>query len=82
MEQILLAYGLSKETVVAIMMLFKNMKAIVCSPDGNTKFFNIVAWVLQGHTFMPYTFIISLDNVLQTSFDLTKENVLTKKGKK
>ena len=29
MEQILLAYGLPKETVIAIMMLYENKKAIV-----------------------------------------------------
>ena len=33
MEQILLAYGLLKERVTAIMMLYKNKKAKVCSPD-------------------------------------------------
>ena len=33
MEQILLAYGLPKETVITIMMLYKNTKAMVCSPD-------------------------------------------------
>ena len=39
MEQILLAYGLPKET--AIMMLYKNTKVKVCSPDGNTDSFDI-----------------------------------------
>ena len=35
LEQILLAYGLSKETVTALMMmiLYENMKAMVYSPD-------------------------------------------------
>ena len=32
-EQILLAYGLPKETVTALIMLYKNTKAMVCSPD-------------------------------------------------
>ena len=32
MEQILLAYGLSKETVTTRMMLYKNKKAMVHSP--------------------------------------------------
>ena len=36
MEQILLAYGLSKETVAAIMMLYRNTKVKVHSPDGDT----------------------------------------------
>ena len=41
MEQILLTYDLPKETVAAIMMLYKNMKVKVCSPDGNTYYFDI-----------------------------------------
>ena len=31
-------------------MLYKNMKLMVHSPDGNTNFFNIVAGILQGDT--------------------------------
>ena len=46
-EQILLAYGLPKETVTAIMMLYKNTKVKLHSPDGDTDFFDIVAGVLQ-----------------------------------
>ena len=41
MEQILLAYGLPKETVTIIKMFYKNMKAKVHSLDGDTDFFNI-----------------------------------------
>ena len=41
MEQILLDYGLPKETVVAIMMLYKNTKVKVRSLDGDTYFFDI-----------------------------------------
>ena len=36
MEQILLAYGLPKETVEAIMMPHRNNKVKVHSPDGDT----------------------------------------------
>ena len=72
MEQILLTYGLSKETVTAIMMLYKNMSVKVCSPDGDTDYFNIVAGVLQGDTLAPYLFIICLDYVLRTSTDIMK----------
>ena len=64
MEQVLLAYSLLRETVIAIMMVYKNMKALVCSPDCDTDFFNIVAGVLQGDTLAPYLFIICLDYVL------------------
>ena len=46
MEQILLAYGLLKETIAAIMMLYRNTKVKVCSPDGDIDYFDIVAGVL------------------------------------
>ena len=53
MEQILLAYGLPKETVAVITILYRNNKVKVRSPDGNTEYFNIVAGVLQGNTLAP-----------------------------
>ena len=74
MEQILLAYGLPKETVAAIMMLYRNTKVKVRSPDGDTDYFDIVAVVLQGDTQAPYLLIICLDYILKTSIDKIKEN--------
>ena len=56
MEQILLAYSLLKETIAAIMMLYKNTKVKVHSPDGDTDYFDIVAGVLQGDTLAPYLY--------------------------
>ena len=81
MEQILLAYGIPKETVAAITILYWNTKVKVRSPDGDTEYFDIVAGVLQGDTLAPYLFIISLDYVLRTSIDKIRENgfELTKK---
>ena len=81
MEQILLTYGLPKETVAAITILYRNTKVKVRSPDGDTEYFDIVARVLQGDTLAPYLFIIWLDFVLRTSIDKIKENgfKLTKK---
>ena len=81
MEQILLAYGLPKETVAAIMILNRNVKVKVRSPNGDTDYFDIVAEVLQGDTLVPCLFIICLDYVLRTSVDKIKENgfKLTKK---
>ena len=67
MEQILLAYGIPKETVAAITILYRNTKVKVRSPDGDTEYFDIVAGVLQGDTLDPYLFIICLDYVLRTS---------------
>ena len=80
-EQILLAYGLPKETVAAITILYRNTKVKVRSPDGDTEYFDIVAGVLQRDTLAPYFFIIYLDYVLRTSIDKIRENgfELTKK---
>ena len=81
MEQILLAHGLPKETVAAKMILYRNTKVKVRSPDGDTEYFDIVVGVLQGDTLAPYLFIICLDYVLRTSIDKIRENgfELTKK---
>ena len=81
MEQILLAYGLPKETVAAITILLRNTKVKVRSPNGDTEYFDIVAGVLQGDTLTPYLFIICLDYVLRTSIDKIREKCfeLTKK---
>ena len=65
MEQILLLYSLHKETVAAIMMLYKNTKVKVRYPDGDTDYFDMVASGL---------FIICLDYVLRTSIDKMKDN--------
>ena len=51
------------------MILYKNTKVKVCSPDGDTEYFDIVAGVLQGDTLAPYLFIICLDYVLRASID-------------
>ena len=64
MEQILLAYGLPKDTVAAITILYRNTKVKVRSPYGDTEYFDIVAGVLQGDTLAAYLFIICLDYVL------------------
>ena len=81
MEQILLAYGLPKETVAAITILYRKTEVKVRSPDGDTEYFDIVAGALQGSTLAPYLFIICLDYVPRTSIDKIKENgfELTKK---
>ena len=73
-DQILLEYCLRKDTVAAIMMLYRNTKVKVRSPVGDTDYFDIVAGVLQGYTLAPYLFIICLDEELRKSIDKIKEN--------
>ena len=67
-------YGLPKETVAAVMMLFKNMKVKVCSLNGDTDYFDIVAGVQQRNILDPYLFIICLNYVIRTSIDIMKDN--------
>ena len=74
-------YGLPKETVAAITILYRNTKVKVRSLDGDTEYFDSVAGVLQGDTLAPYLFIICVDYMLTTSIDKIRENgfELTKK---
>ena len=51
MEQIQLAYGLSKETVTAIMMLHKGNGLLT-----DINFLGIITGVLQGNKLVPYVY--------------------------
>ena len=70
----LFAYGLPKETIAAIMRLYKNIKIKVLTSDGDIDYFDIVAAILQGDTLAPYLFIICLEYGLRTSIDIMKDN--------
>ena len=52
------------------MILYKNTKAIVRSPNGDTDLFDIVAEAFQGNTLALYIFIIYLNYVVWMSIDL------------
>ena len=54
----------------------------VCSPDGDTEYFDIVAGVIQGDTLAPYLFIICLDYVLRTSIDKTASSWQKKRSRR
>ena len=82
MEQILQAYGLPKETVAAITILYRNIKVKVRPPDGDTEYFDIVAGVLQGDTLASYLFIICLVYLLRTSIEKIRENGVELKKKR
>ena len=45
MGQILHADSIHKETVATILMLYKNTKVKVRSPDGDTDYFDVIASV-------------------------------------
>ena len=82
MAKMFLTDGLSKVTVKAIKMLYRNTKVKVRSPDGDTDFSGIVTGVLQEYTFASYLFIICLDNVVRASIDQIKENGFTRKSQR
>ena len=48
------------------MILYRNTKVKLRSPDGDTDYFDIVVGVLQGYTLAPYLFIICLDYMLKS----------------
>ena len=56
------------------MILYRNTKVKVRSPNGDTEYFDIAAGVLQGDMLAPYLFIICLDYVLRISIDKIREN--------
>ena len=64
MEQIFLAYYLPKETVAAIMILYKNTK-VKFALRTETDYFDMVVSVLQGETIVPYLFIFYLDYLIK-----------------
>ena len=61
-------------TLECVYIYVFNMKVKVCSLDGDTDYFNIVAGVLQKDTLAPFLFIICLDYVLRMSIDKMKDN--------
>ena len=61
MKEILSTYGITNETVDAIMLMYQDTHSMVHSPDRDTDFVDISTGVLQGDTLAPYIFIICLD---------------------
>ena len=65
MLKIMAAYSIPTELINVIDILYKDTRAKVISPDGETEYFNIAAGLLQGDTLAPYLFIIILDYVMR-----------------
>ena len=77
MKNIFYAYGISTERIEAIMILYRETRLMVRSPDGDTPYFEITTGVLQGDTLAHFLFIIFLDYVLRKSLDDNKHLGLT-----
>ena len=69
---------------MAIMIFYKDMKAMVSSPDSDTLItLTLLLEFCKDISLAQFLFIFCLDYVLQTSVDLMKENSFTlKKSKK
>ena len=75
MFAILEAYGIPTKIVNAIKEVYKNIKAKVKSPDGDTDYFDILAGVLQGDTLAPYIFVIVLDYAMRQAIEGKEEEL-------
>ena len=69
MFEILKAYGILNQIVLARASMYYNTEAIVCSPGGETDFFAFHAGVLQGDTLAPYLLIIALDYAMRSTIE-------------
>ena len=69
---ILKAYGIPVQIVSAIVSMYYNTEAKVCSPDGETNFFTIHAGVLQGDALAPVLFIIALQYAMRSQLKATE----------
>ena len=69
MKDILIIYGIPTEIVNAILMIFKNTRYMVRSPDGDTSFFDITTGVLHGYKLAPFICIICIHYILKKSVD-------------
>ena len=59
---ILKSYGIPKELVIAISIMYEDTSSKVITPDGETETFNIL---LQGDTLATYLFVIVIDYIMK-----------------
>ena len=69
---ILKAYGIPVQIVSAIVSMYYNTEAKVCSPDGETNFFTIRAGVLQVDALAPVLFITALKYAMRSQLKATE----------
>lgn len=75
MFRILKAYGIPRNLLNAIKIMYENTKAKVITPDKETAFIKIVAGVLQGDTRAPDLFTIVLDYAMRKAIDGKEEEL-------
>ena len=82
MFQILSAYGIPTSIINAIKLIYENSCAHVITPDGETKFFNILSGIFQGDTLAPFLFVIVLDYSLRQAYGSKPDIGITIKPRK
>ena len=73
--EVLRAYGIPEKVVQAISATYSKTRAKVCSPDGETEYFETLAGVLQGDTLAPFLFIVVLDHALRLAISGREEEL-------
>ena len=69
------AYGIPEKLVQAISATYSKTRAKVCSPDGETEYFEILAGVLLGDTLAPFLCIVALDYALRLAINGREEEL-------
>ena len=82
MSKILRAYGITEQIARAIELLFICTMAKVLSMDRDTKFFELLAGVLQSYTLAPYIFTFMFDYAMRQATGNDTENIGFKLDKK
>ena len=75
MFAILAAYDIPSRILNVIKEMYRNMKAKVKSPDGDTEYFQIFARVMQGYTLGPFLFVILLDYAMRQAIEGKEEQL-------
>lgn len=63
------AYRVLRNIIKTVVQLFRDTETQVCSSNGNTNFFIVLARVPQGATIPSFLFIIALDDSMQAATD-------------
>ena len=84
MKDILIIYIYSYipiDIINVILMLYKNTRSMVRSPDGDIPFFDITTGVLHGDKFAQFIFIKCLHYILKKSVDINLHSDLLLQNK-
>ena len=75
MLEILKAYDVPPNMLAGIKAMYRNTRAKVITPDGETDWFEILAGVLQGDTLAPFLFAIVIDYTMRQALEGKEEEL-------